>query len=250
MSKRIIFFKLVGISLAAAFILTSCSAAATPVAPASATATLMASSNPIVPAATFTAGSSVTDTPTPISTTTQAATDTATPTPQLTPQANPGMNAYCRKGPGTGYYAITFLQEGTFYNIIGQNGLNTWWLVQVSRNVSCWMGDPTSVMQGPLWRVPIVLVPPLPKTPANFGATSSCDSVLQTQTVKLTWVMVKNVTGYRIYRNGSSLTVVGPNLDTYQDFSAPYVGTTVYELEAFNDLGVAERTSTSVPTCD
>ena len=58
-------------------------------------------------------------------------TPAAVPTPQSSAaQVVPTLNAYCRKGPGTSYDAITFLQTGSAYNVTGRISLNTWWQVQ------------------------------------------------------------------------------------------------------------------------
>ncbi len=139
---------LIGITLFTVFIQTSCTSVASPVASPVSTTTMLTSPNPVVPTETVVALPSVTDTPTPVSTATQAPTEMPSPTLQLTPQVNPGMNAYCRKGPGTDYFSVTFLQAGNNYNVVGQDGLETWWLVQGPGNVTCWVGDPTSVIQG------------------------------------------------------------------------------------------------------
>jgi hypothetical protein len=250
MYKRIVFYKLVGISLAAAVILASCNFAATPIAPASATGTRMASPIPVVPTATITPAPSVTDTATPVSTATPAVADTSTSTAQLAAQVNPGMNAYCRKGPGTGYYSITYLQVGTFYNVIGRNGLGTWWLVQVPPNLNCWMGDPTAVTQGPVDQTPVLLVQPLPGSPSGFANTYTCSATLHTLEVSLTWSVESNVTGYRIYRNGSLVGDVGPHTAAFNDSAAPLKLKLVYQLEAYNDYGVGNRVKTTVPSCD
>ena len=213
MSKKTIFYKLIGIGLVAAFILTSCTFATTPVA----TATLQASSTPLIPTATATLVPSATDTATPLPTATPAPTEPATPTTPLIAQVNPGMNAYCRKGPGTDYFSITYLQVGTFYNVVGQNGLQTWWLIQVPGNVTCWMGDPTSVTQGPVDQVPILMAPPLPGSPSSFTNTSHCDPVLNTMTVRLTWELAQGATGYNIFRNGSLIAQLGAKNNAYTD---------------------------------
>ena len=248
MNKRMIFYKLIGIGLAAAFILTSCNFASAPVATASATATPMASQTPLVPTATVSAGSSVTETSTPGSTATQVATEPATPTTSLTAQVNPGMNAYCRKGPGTDYFSITYLQAGNFYKVIGQNGLETWWLIQVPGNVTCWMGDPTSVTQGPVDTVPILMAPPLPSSASSFENTSHCDPVLNTMTVWLTWTAAQGATGYNIYRNGSLIAKLEAKHLAYTD-NAPRGVNMKYQIEAFNDYGVSSRQTTRVSAC-
>jgi hypothetical protein len=247
MSHKNQFDKLIGGWLAAAFILAGCNAATPPVA----TASPMASLTPIAPSATFTAVPSETETAAPIPTAslTATATEPATPTEELTPQVNPGWNAYCRKGPGTNYTAVTFLQAGTNYIVIGQDGRNTWWLVQLKGNITCWVGDPTSVLLGPVWQVSILPAPPLPQTPSEFAATYTCDPKLRSLIVVLEWVPVPNITGYHLYRNGSLLAGLEPTVKTYQDNSAPLMVNLVYKLEAFNDYGVSPRVSATVTPC-
>src|ERR1035437_41563 len=126
MSKRILFYKIIGFSLAGVFILASCNAAVTP---PGATATPLPSPSPQAPTATASAVPLVTDTPTPVSTATPA------PTAQLTPQVNPGMNVYCRKGPGTDYFIVTYLQAGNNYPVVGRDGQGKWWLIQFTPTI-------------------------------------------------------------------------------------------------------------------
>jgi hypothetical protein len=241
--KWMMFFRRTAIYLLAAFALASCNGAATPVETASATA------SPLEPTATFTPVPSMTGTPKPAPSVTTSATATSTATPQLVPQVNPGMNAYCRKGPGTSYDAITFLSVGTFYKVIGRNSLNTWWLVQAAANVNCWMGDPTAVFQGPVEQVPVVLVPPLPTRPSSFVASYTCAPELRSLQVVLDWTLVPGAIGYRIYRNASLIIELGPNVKAYRDNSSPLGVELVYELEAFNEYGVAPRISYEISAC-
>ncbi len=243
MSGRNLFIRWFGISLVAAFILASCNAAGAPPADA----TLTATRAPLAPTPTLTPVPTLTGTALPVPTAT--ATEPPTPTLQLTPQVNPGMNAYCRKGPGTDYFAITFLQAGTSYNVIGQDGTNTWWLVQASGNVTCWVGDPTSVMQGPVWQVSVVMVPPLPQASSSFAATYTCDPKNHSLKVAFDWAPVRNVTGYRIYQNGNLLVELGPTNKAYQDNSAPLAVDLVYKLVTFNDYGVSPGVSATVTSC-
>jgi hypothetical protein len=248
MSKKVVFFKLMEICLAAAFFLTSCNFAAPPVATANATTAPVASPTPLLPTATVVVLPTVADTPTPASTATLAPTEMPTPTVQLTPVANPGMDAYCRKGPGTDYFSITYLQAGDNYTVIGQNGLGTWWLVQVPGNVTCWMGDPTTVTQGPVNTVPILPSPPLPSSAYNFANTSHCDPVLNTLTVWLTWETAQGATGYNIYRNGTLIAHLDQKHVTFTD-NAPRGVNLKYQIEAFNDYGVSSRQTTRVIAC-
>ena len=215
------------------------------------TATLEASPNPIVSTATATTVPAVTEPSTPPATATLAATAIAVPTTQLTAQVIPSINAYCRKGPGTGYYEITYLQTGTAYNVIGRNSINTWWQIQAPGNIQCWMGDPKASKQGPVDQVPVVYVPNLPVTPSSFGVSSrTCTTAPITTSVSFEWTAVQNVTGYRIYRNGTLVTTAGPNETSSTDINSLLGVTLVYELETFNDFGVAPRLSVTVQSCN
>ena len=246
--RKTIFYKIYCISLATAFVLSSCTVAATPMASIRATATPLASPDPEVPTTTVPVGPSATDTPATVSTDTPAATLPAAPTAELTPQVNPGMNAYCRKGPGTYYFAVTFLQAGNNYTVIGRDGLDTWWLVQVTPNVSCWMGDPTTVTQGPVEQAPVLPAPPLPSSASSFVNTSHCDPVQNTLTVWLTWTAAQGATGYNIYRNGSLIASPGPKDISYTD-NAPRGVDLKYQIEPFNAYGVGPRQTTRVSAC-
>ncbi len=251
MKKMKIMYSLIGMSVVAAIILASCNSAA-PTATATAAPVIPTSTPvPVMPTAMATIAPVATNTPVPQATATQPPTLAATPTTeQLTAQVIPSINAYCRKGPGTGYFEITYLTNGTTYNVVGRNSLNTWWQVQAPGNVTCWEGDPNGTTQGPVQQVPIVFVPPLPLTPSLFVETNTCNTTLNTLTVSFNWASVQNVTGYRIYRNGTLWTTVGPTVNAYEDSSAPLGVNILYELEAFNDYGVAPRISTTVGACE
>jgi hypothetical protein len=158
------------------------------------------------------------------------------------------MDAYCRKGPGTDYFSITYLQAGDNYNVIGQNGLQTWWLVQVPGNVTCWMGDPTTVTLGPIDTVPILPAPPLPSSVSSFADNSHCDPVLNTLTVWLTWGAAQGATGYNIYRNGTLIAHLDQKHISFTD-NAPRGVNLKYQIEAFNDYGVSSRQTTRVIAC-
>jgi hypothetical protein len=95
--KSRIFLVLIGISLAAAFILTSCNTAATPVASASTAATWTS----IAPTATFTTVPSATETLTPISTATDIITDNLTD-PSVVGQAVMIQYSVIVVAPGSG----------------------------------------------------------------------------------------------------------------------------------------------------
>jgi hypothetical protein len=249
MGRRKVFIILIGISLAAAGMLTACNlpqAAAADLASATVTAT------PIVPTDTSTAVPTSTKTPTPMPTFTLIPTPTPTPTPELNPQVAPAMNAFCRKGPGVGYHAITYLKRGTYYKILGQNGFSgryTWWLIQAPGDFACWMGGTTSGLQGPVRQVPVATAPPLPGKLNSYVASVMCTSNTHSLLVVLDWAPVENVTGYNVYRNGELLKVLPPNAKAYQDKSAPMAVELEYSVEPFNDYGTSSNRLAKISAC-
>jgi hypothetical protein len=257
MKKWILFSKFFGLSLVATLILSSCQFAAAPEATAIPTTASLASATPIVPAASPTLESSstalpsLTNSPSPMPSLTPLPSSTPLPTQTAvsTPQINPGMNANCRIGPGTGYHIITFLQAGTNYMVIGQDGLGHWFLVRSAGNVDCWIGDPMAVTDGPMWLLPIVIAPSLPALPSKLVSTPHCNKVDHTHVVLIHWIDDPNVDCYNIYRNGLLLTTVGPDVAGYWDKPAPLKMRLLYEVEAFNYYGVGPRAQTIVPAC-
>ncbi len=244
MSKRNRLFNLIGIGLATVFILSACS----PSAPTTEPATRTASPQPVVSTATEMVSSPTLTIPTlPAATATEP--PMISPTLVTVAQVLPGWNAYCRMGPGTFYYAVTFLQSGSSYPIVGRDGRDVWWQVQVTASVRCWEGDPTSTIEGPAKSAPFVPAPPLPSSPGSFANTSHCDPVLNTMTVWLTWTAAQGASGYRIYRNGSQITQLGPKAISYTD-NAPRGVNLKYQIEAFNEYGVAPRLSTKISACE
>jgi uncharacterized protein YgiM (DUF1202 family) len=257
MDKKIGLLGMIGISLVAAFILSSCSTAILPASPViqvvSPSALDQANSGTEVatdtPAEAATAAPTATNTVTPTVAPSVVPTEATTATTQMAAQVVPTFNAYCRKGPGAGYHAITFLLKGTTYNVIGRDSLSSWWQIEAPGKVNCWVMDTSVNKQGAVEQAPIVQGQPLPGTPALYVSSYVCDLTMKTLGVTLNWAAVANATNYRIYRNGIQLIDVGSDVTTYHDV-APLGVTLLYELEAFNDYGVAPRISTSVQACE
>lgn len=74
---------------------------------------------------------------------------------------------------------------------------------------------------------PVVIT--VPSTPLNFMLSSSTDT-----TVTLSWGTVENATGYKLYRNGSLLTILFST--SYTDTIEPFTDY-VYTLTAYNEKG-------------
>jgi hypothetical protein len=246
------------ISLLAAFMVMACQFSITPVTPgAGGNASLPTGQKTVAPVATDTLLPTATNTREPTATDTPLPTDTEVPPPTATEppppthtlqdkaQVVPTVNAFCRKGPGTGYFAITFLQMGVAYNVVGRNDLKTWWLVQLNEKVQCWVSDPKASLLGLVEQVEVVLVPPLPAAPASLDVSYTCDAGLK---VFLGWSAVEGATGYHIYRNGDLQATVGAGSVVYHE-KAPLGVKLVYEVEAFNEYGVSVRLAGAMPRC-
>jgi uncharacterized protein YgiM (DUF1202 family) len=164
-------------------------------------------------------------------------------------QVVPNFNAYCRKGPGPYYDAITYLLTGTAYKVTGRDNSSSWWQIQAPGNVTCWVMGTSVTTQGAAAQVSIVSAPPLPVTPGQFVSSFKCQISVKKFSVALNWMAVNNATGYRIYRNGTVLLELPPASTSYSD-NPPLKVNLVYELEAFNDYGVAPRISTTVQACE
>ncbi len=256
---------MIGISLVAAMILSSCSAATGTAAPVGQAATpvplnQVESSTPV---ATNTPPAVATVVPTATSTVAPAVTPTIVPTGQSTPatsatlispvsqgaaQVIPNFNPYCRKGPATNYHAITFLIKGTSYNVIGRDSASSWWQVQAPGNVTCWVADSDVTRQGAVEQAAIAQAPPLPGMPVPLVSSYVCNTSNRTLGVSLNWAAAPNVIGYRIFRNGTQVADVGSTMTSYHD-DAPLGVSLVYELQAYNDNGEAPILSTNVPSC-
>jgi hypothetical protein len=255
MHKSKILFNLLVTGLAGVLILTACQipgvTTAAPAPPANPPATAAPANPPAptattAPAATATPAPVPTDTPAPTATPAPAATDTLAPTAQVAPQVTVSLNAYCRKGPGTGYFSLAILQKGNTYNVVGRNDTNTWFLVQASNTITCWEGDSKATLLGPVTEAPGVLVPPVPAMPASFDRVPACAGDLN---VTLRWAPVDGATGYSIYRNGAHLVSVAAGVTTFYDQDAPMDIDLLYEVQAFNDYGASASNTTNVSAC-
>ncbi len=253
--------KIIGISLVAALILSSCSAVAGTAAPVTSAATQVPPNQgqTSAPVPTNTPSTSVTAVPTETKTVapTVVPTEPATPANSATPappvsqgaaQVIPNFNPYCRKGPAANYHAITFLIKGTAYNVIGRDSASSWWQVQAPGNVSCWVASTDVTRQGAVEQVAIAQAPPLPGMPAPFVSSYVCNSSNRTLGVSLNWAAAPNVIGYRIFRNGTQVADVDSTQTSFHD-DAPLGVSLVYELQAYNDNGEAPILSTNVPSC-
>ena len=86
----------------------------------------------------------------------------------------------------------------------------------------------------------------VPTAPSSLSATTVTSS-----SVKLIWSdNSSNETGFRLYRNGSSIASLGAGTTTYTDSSLSANTSYTYELRAYNSVGDSSGTSIMVTTED
>jgi len=177
---------------------------------------------------------------------------TPTPTPVATPMAKFIMNAFCRKGPNTGYGTSAGYEIGQEVELIGRSepGIPLWWYTVLR----CWVSDSTVETSGPVDGLPIIPAPPTPvpetppEPPARFRISESlCDP--RQYRVTLSWIdRADNENGYRLYRDGQLIATLSTNAAGYVD-NPPRGGAHSYALEAFNDGGASTQVTTQDQGC-
>jgi hypothetical protein len=203
---------------------------------------------PVTPPSTDSAVPSATATLVPSANPSQQPVPTSISTSETPAQVSPASNTYCRKGPGMYYDAVTYLQAGSSYQVVGRDGLDAWWQIQFTPDVRCWEGDPAGVLEGPVELAPLLLAPPLPDSPSFFSKTSHCDPDLNTMTVWLTWEVASGANGYRLYRNDEKIAELGEKTSSYTELAPRFVDLN-YRLEAFNEYGIAPDLSLTISAC-
>jgi CSLREA domain-containing protein len=68
--------------------------------------------------------------------------------------------AYCRKGPGTAYDALTNLEASQTYPLTGRDAFDTWWQVSLPDGQRCWVSDSLVEPGGPFEDLPVIPVAP------------------------------------------------------------------------------------------
>lgn len=190
-------------------------------------------------------------TPTPIPTKSRQPAETATPNPNAKGHSAVSLtfnaSSNCRKGPGTGYLRVTAFDVGATVDVIGQNNLKTWGLIQIpASGETCWAAFSLGTLSGPSASLTIYPTPPIPADPVSFNDSSACSA--DQRTVKLTWAVQPDTTGYNLYRNGKILTTVSALSSSYED-NVPPNKDYFYELEAFNANGFSARVNTTTLAC-
>lgn len=177
-------------------------------------------------------------------------------------------DALCYFGPGPDYGTVSSLKAGFGVQVVGKGAKDGWMVVDNPNysGVACWVEeddidfdpdiDPSELPEYPVPSLPQEPLgdsdgqgaPNAPAAPSNLSAETTCAGF--TYTVKLTWKdNSNNESGFRIFRNGTLLTTVGPNTTTYTDNSPPGNGPQNYTVRAFNSSGDSAKASASDDGC-
>ena len=106
----------------------------------------------------------------------------ATLTPNFTPtvpMVSVSVNTNCRSGPGVPFSILGVLNVGQSAQVVGQNTLNGYWIVNLSpQNVTCWLWNQYASVTGNTSGLPLV-TPPASPTPAGsftvaYSSTQTC----------------------------------------------------------------------------
>jgi hypothetical protein len=73
-----------------------------------------------------------------------------------------GTGANCRAGPGQTFDIMATVPSGIYALLVGRNNDNSWWYVQISSSLDCWISGVTGHTTGDPGGLPIIAPPPTP----------------------------------------------------------------------------------------
>ncbi len=109
--------------------------------------------------ATFTAAAAFT--PTPPAGPTAIPSPTATSTPEGT-YFIVDVGANCRSGPSQSFDVMATVPVGAYLLLVGRNIDDSWWYVQLSSTLDCWISTITGHTTGNIGGLPVIAAPPTP----------------------------------------------------------------------------------------
>jgi hypothetical protein len=181
----------------------------------------------------------------------------------------------CRTGPNINYSLVTVFKVGAIADVVAQ--YPDYWVIEYvgGNGATCWLWANYATVIGDTSQLPLGSPPPLPPTPtpAPYAPKSpndldiSCTSVNKSVingdlwlikfewTVEFTWNdRADNENGYSIYKQGSLLTTLGPNSESYTDVFNTFLiiepVTYTYGVQAYNDEGASDVREIDLTSCD
>ena len=230
-------------------------------------------------AATASALALVLTTPPPGITDLPSSTPFPTDTPSITPTSTSSVpmvtvsqNTNCRTGPGVVYDLVGGLLVGEQAVIVGKYSAGNYWIINNPDAAgTCWLWGQYATVTGntaglpeytpPPTPTPTVTptpsstpTPPPPNAPANVSVSKVCAPLVLPQyllTAIISWEdKSSDETGFKVYRDGTLLTTLGPNVITVNDSIPVIMGVPVtYAVEAVNATGASTRVSATAVTC-
>ena len=192
-------------------------------------------------------------TPSPLPT--MAASATVTPTFSA-PLLVFDSNTNCREGPGTNYKVVTVLSIGQKVVPVGVQG--DYWIVNNPNGKgTCWVVTDFATPSGSTWTLATMTAPPSPTIQAPLAPSWSkwnyrCDYASNgyTVTMNLAWSNLStNISGYRVYRNGTVIATLAADVNAYTDVTALDNGSSLtYYIEVYKD-SITSTTSTINASC-
>jgi len=206
-----------------------------------------------------------TETPSSTSLPTQTPTITLTFTPTV-PMVTVSQNTNCRTGPGVIYDLIGGLLIGEEAVVVGKYTAGNYWIINNPDAAgTCWLWGQYATVSGNTAGLPEYTPPPTPtptftptpqppNAPANISVSKACNPLVLPQFLLvsiISWEDKSNdETGFKVYRDGSLLTTVGPNVTTWNDTIPINMGIPVtYGVEAVNATGASARITAAAVTC-
>lgn len=80
------------------------------------------------------------------------------------PVFTPGKAVQCRRGPSVFWDSLGFVQAGVAYPVTGANPEKTWWNIQYTDKLRCWVKADSGAAGGDLTGVPVLVTQPITPT--------------------------------------------------------------------------------------
>jgi hypothetical protein len=186
----------------------------------------------------------------------------STPTATSTPAGtyfvvDVGTGANCRAGPSQTFDIMATVPSGTYAVLVGRNSDNSWWYVQISSSLDCWISGVTGHTTGNPDGVPIIAPPPTPTsssaptiTDVNplestayytiIGPTPTCGSELLDIGARVNDLAGIAVTYIKYRYHGGAVTGVWHIASVHDQAMGGQYGFQINVGEAWSELGGSE----------
>jgi len=182
------------------------------------------------------------------------------------------VDTNCRTGPGVVYDRVGGLLVGEQAVVVGKYSAGNYWIINnPDSSGTCWLWGQYATVTGNTAGLPEYTPPPtptptitptptftstptVPNAPANVSVSKVCVPLVLPQytlTAIISWEdKSSDETGFKIYRDGTLVTTVGPNVITLNDSIPVNMGVPViYGVEAVNASGASARINASAVIC-